>query len=460
MEERIISPRRKRGLSTTRIIALGFVAAILAGAVILMLPVSSADGTWTRPIDALFTATTSICVTGLVTVTTAVHWSLFGQIVILLLAQLGGLGVITVTMCVLILLGKRITLKDRMLIQETYSTDTLSGLARLVVRIVKGTFLLEGLGVIGYATVFIPEFGFWPGLWKSIFNAVSAFCNAGMDVVGETSLRAYVNNPIINITTMVLIILGGLGFVVWWNLLDAWKKRKEKNRGFVMGLSLHTKLVLVMTAVLLLGGALLFFLFEQGNPGTIGEMGLGDKIMASVFQSVTTRTAGFETIPQANLTEGSTLLTMILMVIGGSPAGTAGGIKTTTVGILILMILSTIRGKKETEFMKRRISAEAGRTALTVVGLAFMVVVTASLLLFATDGLGFQDTLYEVASAMGTVGLTRGITAGLSTAGKLVIIVVMYIGRIGPVTVAFALAMKRKGKDANFSLPEERVLIG
>ncbi len=460
MEEKRTFPKRKRGLSTTRIIALGFAAAILVGAFFLMLPVSSADGAWTNPVDALFTATTSICVTGLVTVTTAVHWSLFGQIVILILAQLGGLGVITAAMCVLILVGRRITLKDRMLIQETYNMDTLSGLVRLVVRIVKGTFLLEGIGAVCYAAVFIPEFGFFPGLWKSIFNAVSAFCNAGMDVVGETSLRAYAGNPVINVTTMVLIVLSGLGFMVWWNLIDSWKKRKEHKRGFAAGLTLHTKLVLIMTAALVLGGALFFFLFEYRNPATIGDMGTGDKIMASFFQSVTTRTAGFETIPQAELTDGSTLLTMILMLIGGSPAGTAGGIKTTTVGILFLIILSTVRGKRETEFMKRRISADAGRTALTVTGLAVMVVFGASILLFATDGLGFKDTIYEVVSAMGTVGLTRGITSGLSTAGKLILILVMYIGRIGPVTLALALAMKRRGKEQNVSLPEERILIG
>ena len=460
MKEEQNFPKTKRGLSTTRIIALGFAAAILVGAFFLMLPASSADGAWTNPIDALFTATTSICVTGLVTVPTATHWSLFGQIVILILAQLGGLGVITAAMCVLILAGRRITLKDRMLIQETYNMDTLSGLVRLVVRIVKGTFLLEGLGALSYALVFIPEFGFFPGLWKSIFNAVSAFCNAGMDVVGETSLRAYAGNPIVNVTTMVLIILSGLGFMVWWNLIDSWKNRKEHKRGFTAGLTLHTKLVLIMTAALVLGGMLFFFLFEYKNPATIGNMGTGNKIMASLFQSVTTRTAGFETIPQADLTDGSTLLTMILMLIGGSPAGTAGGIKTTTVGILLLIMLSTVRGKRETEFMNRRISADAGRTALTVVGLALMAVIGASVLLFATDGLEFKDTVYEVVSAMGTVGLTRGITPSLSVAGKLIIIAVMYMGRIGPVTLALALAMKRRGKEQSISLPEERILIG
>lgn len=451
---------KKRGFSTTRIIALGFAGAILMGAFLLALPVSSAEGTWTNPVDALFTATTSICVTGLVTVTTALHWSLFGQIVILVLAQLGGLGVITAAMCILILAGRRITLKDRMLIQETYNMDTLSGLVRLVVRIVKGTFFLEGIGALFYAFVFIPEFGFFPGLWKAVFNAVSAFCNAGMDVVGETSLRTYVGNPVVNVTTMALIILSGLGFMVWWNLIDSWKKRKEHKRGFAAGLTLHTKLVLIMTAALIFGGALFFFLFEYRNPETIGNMSVGDKVMASFFQSVTTRTAGFETVPQAGLTDGSTLLTMILMLIGGSPAGTAGGIKTTTVGILILIILSTVRGKRETEFMKRRISADAGRTALTVTGLALMVVIAASLLLFATDGLEFKDTVYEVVSAMGTVGLTRGITQGLSAAGKLILIAVMYIGRIGPVTLALALAMKRRGKEQSISLPEERILIG
>lgn len=460
MEEQVIHPKEKKGLTTTRIIALGFAAAILAGAFLLMLPVSSANGTWTAPIDALFTSTTSICVTGLVTVVTATHWSVFGQFIILLLAQLGGLGVITVTMCLFVIIGKRITLKDRMLIQETYNMDTLSGLVRLIIKIVKGTFILEGIGAILYAAVFIPEFGWRAGIWKAVFNAVSAFCNAGMDIIGDSSLRSYAENPIVNITTMLLIILGGLGFVVWWNVIKAWKERKEKKRGFFSGLTLHSKLVLLMTVILIFGGGVLFFLFEYNNPKTIGSMGLGNKIMASMFQSVTTRTAGFETVPQASLTEGSTLLTIILMIIGGSPAGTAGGIKTTTIGILLLSVFSTIRGKKDTEFMDRRISADAVRTALTVTVLAMIVMLTASVLLFATDGLGFEDTLFEVASAMGTVGLTRGITSTLSAAGKLVLIIVMYIGRIGPVTMALALALKRKGKQQNRMLPEERIIIG
>lgn len=460
MEGQVNQHKEKRGLTTTRIIALAFAAAILVGTLLLMLPVSSAEGTWTAPIDALFTATTSICVTGLVTVVTAVHWSLFGQIVILIMAQLGGLGVITVTMCIFVLIGRRITLKDRMLIQETYGMDTLSGLVKLIIRIVKGTFLLEGIGAVFYAIVFIPEFGFWTGLWKAVFNSVSAFCNAGMDIVGDTSLRAYVENPIINITTMLLVILGGLGFVVWWDIIQSWKDRKKKKKGLFAGLCLHSKLVLLMTVVLIAVGAVLFFLFEYRNPDTIGNMSLGGKIMTSLFQSVTTRTAGFETIPQAKLMGGSTLLTIILMIIGGSPAGTAGGIKTTTVGILILVVFSTIRGKKDTEFMNRRISADASRTALTVLMLAGTVVLTASVLLFATEGLGFEDTLYEVASAMGTVGLTRGITSSLSAAGKLILIAVMYMGRIGPITMALALALKRKGKQPGRTLPEERIIIG
>ena len=460
MEQTINTPKKKRGLTTTRIIALGFAAAILVGALLLMLPISSADGSWTAPIDALFTSTTSICVTGLVTVVTATHWSLFGQVVILVLAQLGGLGVITVAMCLMLLLRKKITLKDRMLIQETYNMDTLAGLVKLIIKIVKGTFIIEGIGAVLYSVVLIPKFGFGRGLWKAVFNAVSAFCNAGMDIIGTNSLRDYVSDPLMNLTTMLLIILGGLGFVVWWNLIDVWKARKGRKRGFFASLSLHTKLVLIMTAALIFGGALFFFLFEYNNPETIGNMSLGDKIMASFFQSVTTRTAGFETIPQASLTEGSTLLTMILMVIGGSPAGTAGGIKTTTVGILLLTILSTVRGKKDTEFMDRRISTDASRTALTVTGLAITVVFAASMILFATDGLGFRDTVYEVASAMGTVGLTRGITSTLSIVGKAVLISVMYIGRIGPVTMALALAMKRRGREQNRMLPEERILIG
>lgn len=460
MMKTTIQPKEKRGLTTTRIIALGFALAILVGSLLLMCPFSSADGTWTPYLDALFTATTSICVTGLVTVTTAFHWSLAGQIIILILAQLGGLGVLTVGLCLLVLLGQKISLKGRMLIRETYNMDTLSGLVRMIRRIVKGTLILEGIGAIFYAIVYIPEFGFWPGLWKAIFNAVSTFCNAGMDIVGDSSLRAYVTDPVINITTMTLIVLSGLGFIVWWDLIDNWKARKQDKRSFISKLSLHTKLVLITTTILIVVGAVFFFLLEYHNPDTIGNLSLGDKLMAAFFQSITTRTAGFETIPQGALTDGSSLLTMILMVIGGSPAGTAGGIKTTTVAILVLAVVSSARGNHYTRFLNRKVSTGSVQTALTVFMMAFIVVMTGSMLLFVTDGFGFTDTMYEICSAMGTVGLTRGITSQLSSAGKCIIIVIMYIGRLGPVTLALALAEKRKSSETGITLPEERIIIG
>lgn len=460
MKEEIRS-KLKRSMTPTRLIALSFAVAILAGALILMLPVSSADGTWTAPIDAFFTAATSICVTGLVTVTTAYHWSIFGQFIILILAQVGGLSVITVYMCILAMAGKRLTLHDRMLIQETYNMDTMDGLTSMIRRIVKYTLAVESVGAVLYSIAFIPRYGVVSGIWKAIFNAVSAFCNAGLDILGGDSLRSFVTNPLVNITTMLLIILGGLGFVVWWDVIKAFRTvhEAEEKRSVWKLLSLHSKFVLMLTGALLCIGSVLFFIFEFNNPDTIGELGIGGKILASIFQSVTTRTAGFETVPQGSLTNASLLLCMVLMIIGGSPAGTAGGIKTTTVGILLVTVISATKGKKDTEVLNRRIPLETVKTAVVLVMMAFSIVFTATMILFVTEDMGFAETLFEVCSAMGTVGLSMGVTSSLSWVGKLVIMFVMYIGRTGPVTLVFAFARKRAGSEFNRTLPEGRIMI-
>lgn len=450
-------------MNTTRTIALGFMSAILIGALLLVLPFSSADGSWTNPIDALFTSATSICVTGLVTVVTASHWSLFGKLVILMLIQLGGLGVITMVMSVFIVLGKRITLKDRMLIQETYNLDTLSGMVKLVKRIVKGALLVELLGALLFSTQFIREFGFVRGIAYSVFHSVSAFCNAGIDIIGETSFYPYLTNPVINFTTMILIILGGLGFIVWWDVLRVIyesRKKEIKNYHIFQSLTLHSKLVLVITGVLIVCGTIIIFLFENKNPETIGGLSLPQKIMASMFQSVTTRTAGFATFPQEHMRDGSTMLTLILMLVGGSPAGTAGGIKTTTVGMVVLSVLAVVKGKTNTEVFERKIAPESLKTALAVMMISIGVVITASFLLMGIEGWSMEDTLFEVISAIGTVGLSRGVTSSLSVVGKLIIILTMYIGRIGPITMALAFSARHSKKDNMRELPERRIIIG
>lgn len=452
--------RKKKEFTTTRIIALGFLGTIVFGTVLLMLPVSAASGEMTNFIDSLFTATTSVCVTGLVTVPTYAHWSVFGQIVIALLAQVGGLGVITFTMLFLMALGKRIGLKQRLLIQDAYNLDTIQGMVILIKKILKGTLIVEGAGALLYMTVFIPEFG-WIGIWKSVFNAISAFCNAGMDVLGPDSLAPYVANPIVNITTMLLIILGGIGFPVWWSVLDMLCRRRRKHRTLFTGahhLPLHTKMVLFMTLSLIVGGALLIFLLEYNNPETLGNLPWWQKIQAALFQSVTTRTAGFLTISQAGLRKATAMICCLLMFIGGSPSGTAGGVKTTTVAILVLTVISIIKGRNDTEMFGRKINGNLVRRALSIFMVSFGVMLLAVVALAIVQPGDFMDCLFEVISAIATVGLTRDFTTELTAAGRIIIIVTMYIGRIGPISLALFFNSRRFVNLKTY--PEEKVGVG
>lgn len=452
---------KKISLTTTQIIAVSFALAILIGTGFLMLPSAAADGRGTNFLDALFTATTSICVTGLTTVTTAVHWSLFGKIVILILIQLGGLGVITVTMLVFTIIGRRMTIKDRMLVQDTYNLSGLGGVASLLKKVALGTFLVEGIGAVCYAFVFVPEFGLTGGIGQAVFLSVSAFCNAGIDVLGEASLSPYAGNVWLNAVTMVLIVLGGLGFPVWWDLL-AGIRRERKNRElrFFQRLTLHTKVVLTMTAFFILVGALLILLFEYKNPETLGPMGAGEKCLAALFQSVTFRTAGFFTVPQGSLSAGSLLVSYIWMLVGGSPAGTAGGIKTTTFALVFLSVWAVVRGREHGQAFGRKLLEKNVRTALAVLVIGITAVFAGTMILCLTEKLPLESLLFETVSAVGTVGLTRGITGILSRAGKCVIIALMFMGRIGPITLVMAFASGRGKKTANIQLPEERILIG
>lgn len=461
----VVAPRGfcMKKWTTTQLIAFSFLATILIGALLLMLPFASADGRMTAPIDALFTATTSVCVTGLVTVSTMSHWSVFGKIVIAVLIQLGGLGIMTVSMALLIVLKKRFQLREQVMVQETYSLDSLTGLRQTVVKIVAGTFIAEAVGAVGYALVYVPQFDFWKGVGCAVFNSISTFCNAGMDIVSEDSLAPYVTNPIINVTTIVLIVISGIGFLVWWDVARVIREKRRsgiKRYRMFAHLKLHSKLAIVTTAILIFAGMALYLLFEWDNPETLGSLNVGGKLTAALFQSVTTRTAGFYTIHQDALRSPSVLVTLLLMFIGGSPMGTAGGVKTTTVAMLVLTVAAVMKGRKSTEMFGRRIASESLRTALCVVMVALGVALTASLLLFVTDGFVFEDTLYEAVSAVATVGLSRGITADLSLLGKLVIIVTMYIGRIGPITVAFLFFTGRGSRPEGIELPESKIMIG
>lgn len=455
--------RRSGRFSSAQVIAGGFLAAILAGAVLLCLPVSSSEGTFTDFVDAMFTAATSVCVTGLVTVNTAAHWSLFGKVVILFLIQLGGLGVVTVMTVCLVAAGQRITLRERMMIQESYNTDGLDGLVKMIMRVLRGTLLLEAAGAVGYAFVFVPEYGPLKGAGYAVFHAVSAFCNAGIDLVGDSSLVPYLTNPVINITTCILIITGGIGYVVWWDILRVIKGRRHrqipKGQCFCR-LQLHSKLAIVVTLVLILGGTVLFFLLERNNQATFASLSLPEQVMAALFQSVTTRTAGFCTVDQGALTEASAFVTMLLMLIGGSPAGTAGGVKTTTVGMLALVVWASACKKEDVEVFGRRINQSSIRTGLTVFLLAQFIAIAGIVLLLATQDMSFTDVSFEVFSALGTAGLTRGITADLNVFGKLVVTALMYIGRIGPITLVVAFLNKNNEKNGKLSLPKRRVLVG
>jgi trk system potassium uptake protein TrkH len=455
--------KNKIKFKTTQVVSMGFLGVIIIGTFFLMLPISTGDGTSTKFIDALFTATTSVCVTGLTTVSTAGHWSIFGKIIIMFLAQLGGLGVVTCATLFLLVTNQRITLNERIIIRESYGLDTMEGMVKLIKRIVKGTLFVEFCGAILYSIQFIPEYGFFPGIWRAAFNAVSAFCNAGMDILGDTSLFQYQNNILINFTTMILIVSGGIGFTVWWDLFHVAKEVRRKKilkKKFIANLTLHSKLAITITLYLIVSGTILIFAFEYKNPYTLGNLSFGNKAMAALFQSVTTRTAGFFTIPQEKLTNASAMLSIIFMFIGGSPAGTAGGMKTTTIGMLILTTVSFVNGKEDTEIFNRKIAKDNIRLGLAVVTLGFLVLLTSFILLSCVENAPFLDILYEITSALGTVGLSRGFTPTLSVGGKLIIIAVMYIGRIGPITLVVALGINKKYNKKGIELPEKRIMIG
>ena len=428
------------------------------------MPFCTVPGERTSFTDAMFTATTCICVTGLVTVVTAAHWTIIGKIVILLLIQIGGIGVITLTSLVFISFHRRISLRNRRMIQESYNLDHMSGMVKLVRKVILCVVGAEALGAVFYSFCFVPEFGLWKGLAQSVFTSISAFCNAGVDILGETSLAAYVDHPLVNITTMVLIIMAGLGFVVWWDIAENVKKvfsKKLSPGRLFKSLRLHSKLVLVTTAALVLGGTLLIFLFEYNNPKTMADMPVGTKVMASAFQSVTTRTAGFFTIDQSLFSNATLILCLFLMFIGGSPMGTAGGVKTTSLALMVLTITANLRGKRDVESHNRKIKENYLRSTVVVTGIGFMVLLLMTLLLTAAmPQVPVEDVMYETTSAIATVGLSRGLTPSLNLAGKWIIILTMYLGRIGPITLGTAVVLKSQKRPENTHLAEEDIMIG
>ncbi len=448
----------KRNLSTTQIILLSFLITILLGSLLLALPISSANGKAVPYIDALFTAATSTCVTGLVTLPTASTWSLFGQIVILILIQIGGLGVITIMAGIMLLLKRKMGISDRLLIQDAFNLNTLSGLIKFVKNVLLGTLIIEAVGAILYMIVFIPEFG-KSGVWISIFNSISAFCNAGIDIIGESSLCNYAANPLINAVSAALIILGGIGYIVWWDVLRIAKNRTPQNKKRFRHLTLHSKIAITVTLSLIFGGALLIFLFEYANPRTIGNLPLMDKLQISLFQSITCRTAGFASIPQENLTDASAAVSILLMLIGGSPVGTAGGVKTVTIAVLFCSAFATIRNRSSASLFGRCISDESIKKAIAVAAAFLTLCAASTILLMAVSGAPAMDVIYETVSATATVGLSRNFTASLNTIGKLIIIFTMYFGRVGPISLALALGSKNENQNI-ISNPIEEIIVG
>ena len=444
----------KSALSTTRVVVLGFAFVILMGALLLTLPISSANGVSVGFFDALFTSTSCVCVTGLVVVDTGTAFSTFGHVVIILLIQIGGLGFMSVAMLYFMVLGKRVTLGTRLVIQESLNEDRIGGLVRMMRWVIFSALSIEAIGAILLSTRFIPIYGFGKGLWYGVFHSISAFCNAGFDLIGGyRNLMPFQYDPVVNLTICSLIIIGGLGFAV---LQDV-----KQNGGNFKKLRLHSKLVIVFTAILLLGGTLIVLLVEWSNPVTLGPMNFFQKLQAAFFQSVTLRTAGFNTIDQASLLPATKMISVILMFIGASPASTGGGVKTSTMAVLCLNVRMVARGRTEIAAFHRTINRETMQRALAIVMIGLCVLLGEIFALSILEPQAeFLDLAFECASALGTVGVSSVGTPTLGGVSRFLLILAMYIGRVGPLTLTLALGHKQAQTKDAFRYPEERVLVG
>ncbi|MCI9282208.1 MAG: Trk family potassium uptake protein [Lachnospiraceae bacterium] len=439
-------------LTQTQFIAYGFLGIILTGTALLMLPISSRTGEVSSFLNCLFTATSASCVTGLVVYDTWSHWSIFGQLVILTLIQIGGLGFVTIGVFLAIVLRRRIGLKERGLMQESVNTLQIGGVVRLAKKIVIGTAIWEGTGALLLAIRFVPQYGVGRGIYYSFFHAISAFCNAGFDLMGwqgpYSSLVGYYNDWLVNLVIMSLIVIGGIGFIVWDDLSRHWLHFHRY--------MLHTKIVLLTTFVLIFGSAWLFYRFESGN--LLVGMDLSGKILTSLFSSVTARTAGFNTVDTGMLTDASKMLTVILMFIGGSPGSTAGGVKTTTMIVIYLHLWSTIRRTYGVNAFGRRLEDDVLKQASAIFMINLTLALTVSLFIMATQKYPVMDVLFETFSAIGTAGMTTGITRGLNAASRFAVVFLMYCGRVG--SLSFALSFTQRKKVARVQQPVGRITIG
>ncbi|HEX7715509.1 MAG TPA: TrkH family potassium uptake protein [Bacillota bacterium] len=441
-------------LSPSQVLALGFAGLILLGALLLTMPMASKDGQSLSFLNALFTATSAVCVTGLVVVDTGSHFTPFGQFVIIFLIQVGGLGFMTFSTLAAILIGKKIGLKERMVIQESFNQDTLAGLVKLTRNVLWVTLIIEGAGGLILTLRFLADFPLGRALAFGFFHAVSSFCNAGFDLFGQvfgsySSITHYVDDWIVTLTVGGLIILGGIGFPVIMELVRFPRKKR---------LSLHSKLVIVMTVVLIGVGALLIFLIEFANPKTIGGLSVSGKFLGALFQSITPRTAGYNSLDISKLRTGTWFIMIILMFIGASPSSTGGGIKTTTFGVLVATIITSIKGRQDAELFERHIPTDIIYKAITILTIALSWVSVATLVMSLVEPYAFIRLFFEVMSAFGTVGLTTGITPDLTVISKIIIIITMFIGRVGPVTILIALSRTEKHNSVKFV--EERLMIG
>lgn len=441
-------------LTYTQVIVLSFFCLILTGAFILCLPISSRTHEWTPFMNALFTSTSASCVTGLVVADTYAHWSVFGQVIILCLIQIGGLGVMTCISLIALLLKRRISLGERRLIMQAAGSLHINGIAKLLRRIIKGTLIVEGAGAVILAFVFIPRMGFLPGIWNAVFHSVSAFCNAGFDLMGKYGQYSSLTtsglqfNPAVILTIAALIVIGGIGFIVWTDIA----KYKFNFKKY----EVHSRIALVTTAALLVGGTVLFFIFE--NDHALKGFTFGQKLLSSVFQSVTPRTAGFNSIDEAAMSESGKILTTVLMFIGGSPGSTAGGIKTTTFAVLFLSALAAARGHGGVTVFKRKLDDNTIVQASAIFTVYASCLFVAVLIICAFEPYSFTQVLFEAVSAIGTVGLTLGITPTLCSASKLILILLMFTGRVGGLSLMLVLAERRR--NVQITRPTTQILIG
>lgn len=453
----MIKPVKQRHfrLNATQMVVLGFLSIILLGAVLLMLPISSRGHHWTGFMTALFTATSSTCVTGLIVVDTYQYWSIFGQTVILLMIQIGGLGFMSVASLFSFLFRRQISLKERLVMRQSLNMNNISGIVRLTKHMIMGSLLTEAVGALILSVRFASDFGLAGGIAKGIFHSVSAYCNAGFDLMGEqgafSSLTGYAGDIVVNAVICLLIVIGGLGFFVWEDIFQARSFKK---------LQPYSKVVLLTTLGLLVTGAVLFACFEIPNPQTMGSLDGRGKVLAPIFQSVTCRTAGYNTIDQGAMTPSSKVLSILLMFIGGSSGSTAGGIKTMTFALLVMTVFLTARGKRHVVIFHRKVGSDNLLRALSIVGIAGTAIIVFTMVISSVEGLSMMDALFECVSAFGTVGLTTGITGMLSEFSLSLLAVLMFFGRVGVLTITMATVIKLNGASDTVNYPETKVLIG